>query len=94
MGVMAKAVAGGDLVVVPHHECAEWTVHPIAVGRNDEVVARLQSAVVAMIERFSGSKLQHNCSSIADAMDRFENGYGVETIERLVSRIRTERSIW
>jgi hypothetical protein len=51
--------------------------------------------VIAMIERFSGSKLQQDYSSIADAIDiRFGDGYDAETIERLVSRIRTGRSIW
>jgi hypothetical protein len=59
------------------------------------MVARLQPAAIAVIERFFGSKLQHAHSSIADAMDaRFGNGYGAETIEGLVSKLRTGRSIW
>jgi hypothetical protein len=59
------------------------------------VVTRLQPAEIAVIERFLGSKLQHNRSPTADAMStRFGNSYGVETIERLVSGLRTARSIW
>jgi hypothetical protein len=59
------------------------------------MVARLQPATIAVIERFFGSELQHAHSSIADAMDaRFGNGYGAETIEGLVSKLRTGRSIW
>jgi len=81
MGVTAKAGAGSDLVVVPDHEGAEGAIRGIAVGRNDEVMARLQPAAIAVIERFLGSKLQHDRSSTADSMAvRFENGYGAETI--------------
>jgi hypothetical protein len=95
MRVTAEAGAGRDFVVVPDHESSERAIHAIAAGRNDEVVARLQPAVIAVIERFLGSKLQHDLSSTAGAIDiRFRKGYGVETIERLVSRLRTGRSIW
>ena len=79
MGVTAEAGAGRDLVVVPDHEGAECTVRGISVGRNDEVVARLQPSAIAVIERFLGSKLQHNRSSTADSVGvRFEHGYGAE----------------
>ena len=50
MGVTAKAGAGRDLVVVPDHEGAECTVRGISVGRNDEVVARLQPSAIAVID--------------------------------------------
>jgi hypothetical protein len=43
------------------------------------VVARLQPSAIAVIERFLGSKLQHNRSSTADSVGvRFEHGYGAE----------------
>src|SRR5262249_393536 len=60
--VAAKSGAGRDLVVIPDHESAEWAILGIAVGRNDEVVTRLQPATIAVIERFLGSKLQHDHS--------------------------------
>ena len=41
MGVAAKAGAGRDLVVIPDHEGAKWTIRPIALSRNDEVVVGL-----------------------------------------------------
>jgi len=65
MGMKAEARPRSDLVIVPDHESAEWAVRPITVGRNDEVVTRLQPAVIALIERFLGSKLQHDRSSSA-----------------------------
>ena len=82
------AEKGGD------HERAEGTIRLVALGRHDEVMARLQPAEIAVIERFPGSKLQHDRSSTADSMGvRIGNGYGVETIGRLVSELRTRRSI-
>jgi hypothetical protein len=81
VGVTAEAGSGRDLVVVPDHEGTECTIRGIAVGGNDEVMARLQPAAIAAIERFLGSKLQHNRSSTADSMGvRFGNRYGAETI--------------
>src|SRR5882724_610797 len=68
MRVATKTGAGRDLVIVPDHECAEGAIRRIAVGRNDEVVARLQPAAIAVIERLFGSKLQHDHSSISDSM--------------------------
>jgi hypothetical protein len=95
VGVAAEAGAGRDLVVIPDHEGPKGAIRAIAVSRNHEMVARLQPATIAVIERFFGSELQHAHSSIADAMDaRFGNGYGAETIEGLVSKLRTGRSIW
>ena len=44
MGVMAKAGAGRDLIVVPDHQGAEGAIRLITVGRDDEVVARFQPA--------------------------------------------------
>ena len=81
MGVTAEAGAGRDLVVVPDHEGAEGAIRGIAFGRNDEVMARLQPAEIAVIERFLGSKLQHDHYSTTDAIVvRFGNGYGAEPI--------------
>src|SRR6266702_3418342 len=81
MRVTTEAGTGRDLVVVPDHECAKRAIRWIAVGRNDEVVARLQPAAVAVIERLFGSKLQHDHSPIADAVDiRCGKGYGAEAI--------------
>jgi hypothetical protein len=57
VSVTAEAGAGRDLVVVPDHEGAEGAIRGIAVGRNDEMVARIQPAAIAVIERFFGSKL-------------------------------------
>jgi hypothetical protein len=46
------------------------------------VVARLQPAAIAVIERFLGTKLQHDHSPIADTTDvHFGNGYGNGTTE-------------
>jgi hypothetical protein len=69
VSVAAEAGAGRDLVVIPDHKGPEGAVRGIAVTRNDEMVARLQPAVIAVIERLFGSKLQHAYSLIADAMD-------------------------
>jgi hypothetical protein len=45
------------------------------------MVARLQPAAIAVIERFFGSKLQHDRSSKVDAMPvRSRSGYDAETI--------------
>ncbi len=68
MRVATKAGARSDLVVIPDHEGAEGTIRRIAFSRNDEVVARLQPAAIAVIECFLGSKLQHDHSSISDSM--------------------------
>src|SRR5882724_11243229 len=57
VGVTPEAGAGRDLVVVPDDKCAERAIFGIAVGRNDEVVARLQPAAITVIQRFIGSKL-------------------------------------
>jgi len=95
VSVAAEAGAGRDFVVVPDYESSKGAIRGIALGRNDEMVARLQPATVAVVECLFGSKLQHDRSSIADAVDiRFENGYGAETIEGLVGKLRTGRSIW
>jgi len=81
MGVTAKPGAGRDLVVIPDHEGAKGTIRWIAVGRNHEVVARLQPAAIVVTERFLGSKLQHDRSSTTDPMGvRFGNGYGAESV--------------
>jgi hypothetical protein len=49
-------------------------------------MARLQPAKIAVIERFVGSKLQHNRSSTLDSMGvRFGNGYGAGPTAGLVS---------
>jgi len=81
MGVTAEARAGRDLVVVPDHEGAKCTIRPITVGRDDEVVARFQPSEIAVIERFFGSKLQHDHSSTADPVSvRFGNSYVAESI--------------
>src|SRR5260370_21978670 len=60
MRVVTEACARGDLVVVPDDEGAEGAVCPIAIGRDDEVIARLQPATVTVIERFFGPELQHD----------------------------------
>jgi hypothetical protein len=65
VGVMAEPGAGGDLVVVPDHEGAQRTIRAVAVGRYDEVVARLEPTVIGSIERLLGPELQHHCSSAA-----------------------------
>src|SRR5260370_577755 len=57
MGVTAKAGAGSDLVVVPDHEGAEGAIRGIAVGRNDEVMARLQPAASASWQDLAGSSV-------------------------------------
>jgi hypothetical protein len=81
VGVAAEAGPGCDLVVVPDDKGTECAIRRIAAGRNDEVVARLQPAAIAVIERFFGSKLQHDHPSIfGRGRMRFENGYGAETI--------------
>jgi hypothetical protein len=58
-------------------------------------VARLEPAVIAGVERFSGSELQHGWSPVSSAKTaRFGDSYGGKTPARLVSGIRTGRSIW
>src|ERR1700758_3727788 len=59
MTVPAEASAGRDLVVIPDHESAERGIRRIAVRRNNEVVARLQPTMIALIERVFRSNLQH-----------------------------------
>jgi hypothetical protein len=81
VGVTAKPGAGCDLIVIPDHQRPKGTIRGIAVGRNDEVMACLQPAAIAVIERFFGSKLQHDRSSTTDSMGvRFGNGYGAESM--------------
>jgi hypothetical protein len=81
MGVTAKAGTGRDLVIVSDHEGAEGTIRLVAAGRNDEVMAGLEPSAIAVIERFFGSKLQHDHSSTTDSMGvRLGNGYGAESI--------------
>jgi hypothetical protein len=66
MGVKAEAGPWSDFVVVPDHECAEWAIRAITAGPDDKVVTRLQPAMIALIERFFGSKLQHDPSATVD----------------------------
>jgi len=71
--VAAETGAGRYLVVIPDHEGPKGAIRGITVGRNYEMVARLQPAAITVIERFFGSKLQHDHSSISDSMGvRFE----------------------
>jgi hypothetical protein len=66
VSVAAEAGTGRDLVVIPDHEGPKGAIRGIAVGRNDEMVARLEPAAIPVIEHFFGSKLQHDHSSTSD----------------------------
>jgi hypothetical protein len=93
--VAAKAHAGRDLVVVPNHEGTEGTIRLVTVGRNNEVMARPQPAAITVIERFFGSKLQQDRSSISGLIvSAFGNDYGAEPMAWLVSELGTRCSTW
>jgi hypothetical protein len=66
VSVAAEAGTGRDLVVIPDHEGPKGAIRGIAVGGNDEMVARLEPAAIPVIEHFFGSKLQHDHSSTSD----------------------------
>src|SRR5579863_3105631 len=55
----AEAGFGRDLVIVPDDESAERAIRGVATRGHDEVVARLEPAVIAAIQSFLGPELQH-----------------------------------
>ena len=52
VSVVAETGVGRDLVIVPDDESAERAIRGVAPRRHDEVVARLEPAVIAAIQGF------------------------------------------
>jgi len=69
VSVVAETGVGRDLVIVPDDQSAERAIRGVAPRRHDEVVARLEPAVIAAIQSFLGPELQHFHPSTVSAID-------------------------